>query len=272
MARAGVARAVLVPPLWDPGGNAYSLHWRRPSPSASRSWACSNRMPRIHADDCAAGRSSPACWASASCSIRRSGSRRCWRPARAALAGRGGGRTGGRVADSRAPCIGVDDIARRHPRLTIIVDHLGVLTRRVRSRRPSITCRPCWPWRSFPMCMSRPPPWATTRWIPIRSVRWTARSTGYSTPSVPAHPLGQRSVAAAPPVPAVRDALQRDIAVAVGRRPRTDHGRQMSAGCLAGSDQVRWRAGADPTDSQFPAVACADLSRVQCPGGGASTR
>lgn len=126
MARAGVARAVLVPPLWDPGGNAYSLALAQAEPGR---FAVMGLLEPDAVDPC--------------------GRLRHWKEQPGMLGIRFLLNTKERIApllEGRLAPLWpvaeqaglvvallvpgaldrVDDIARRHPALTIIVDHLGV--------------------------------------------------------------------------------------------------------------------------------------------------
>ncbi len=126
MAGAGVARVVLAPPLWDPGGNAYSLSLAQSEP---------DRFAVMGLLDPGAG--DP---------LQRL---RTWREQRGMLGIRFLFNTKDRIAPLLAGQLAplwavaeendlvvamlipgalqlVDGIAQRHPRLRIIVDHLGV--------------------------------------------------------------------------------------------------------------------------------------------------
>lgn len=124
MAAAGVDRAVLVPPLWDPEGNAYSLELAQAAP---------DRFTVMGVP--APGVPDPAGW------VRSWHSRTGLRgvrflfntPERRELAGRYDrvwpvAESLGLVVALLVPgALGMAaDIARRHPALPIIVDHLGV--------------------------------------------------------------------------------------------------------------------------------------------------
>jgi len=126
MERAGVARAVLVPPLWDPGGNAYSLALAQAEPDR---FAVMGLLEPDAAEP--------------------SERLRVWRDQPGMKGIRFLLNTNERIAPllkgELAPLWGVaeeaglvvalllpgavhvvDDIARRHPGLRIVVDHLGV--------------------------------------------------------------------------------------------------------------------------------------------------
>jgi L-fuconolactonase len=126
MARAGVARAVLVPPLWDPGGNAYSLALAQAEPDR---FAVMGLLEPDAADPCRRLRD----WKD------QPGMRgiRFLFNSRDRIAPLLEGRLAPLwpVAEEAGLVVAllipgalhrVDDIARRHPRLTLIVDHLGV--------------------------------------------------------------------------------------------------------------------------------------------------
>ena len=126
MAAAGVARVVLVPPLWDPGGNDYSLSLARAEPDR---YAVMGLLEPGATDPC--------------------GRLRTWQKHPGMLGIRFLFNTKDRIApllEGRFAQLWtvaeamdlvvallipgalnlVDEISRRHPRLRIIVDHLGV--------------------------------------------------------------------------------------------------------------------------------------------------
>jgi L-fuconolactonase len=126
MTAAGVARVVLAPPLWDPDGNAYSLSLARAEPER---FAVMGLLHPVAGDP-----------------LQRL---RAWREQRGMLGVRFLFNTKDRIAPLLAGRLApvwtvaedndlvvamlipgalhrVDDIAKRHPHLRIIVDHLGV--------------------------------------------------------------------------------------------------------------------------------------------------
>jgi L-fuconolactonase len=126
MARAGVARAVLVPPLWDPGGNAYSLSLAQAEPDR---FAVMGLLEPDAADPCARLRA----WKDQPGML----GIRFLLNSRERIAPMLAGRLAPLwpVAEAAGLVVAllipdglhlVDDIARRHPGLRIIVDHLGV--------------------------------------------------------------------------------------------------------------------------------------------------
>jgi L-fuconolactonase len=202
MAQAGVDRALLVPPLWDPDGNAYSLALAEAEPQRFavmglldsrldnpdrllRTWREQPNMRGIRFLFNTKERLAPlldgeldGLWPIAE-------------------------ETGLVVALLVPNALHiVGDLARRHPQMQIIVDHLGVPR-----------------GASGPGAFDHLPALLALADHPNVHVKAAGVRRA-------ADRVGERTVEAASSVPPMRDSLQRGLVVARARRARSDHGRQ----------------------------------------------
>jgi len=84
----------------------------------------------------------------------------------------------------------VGQVAERHPRLKLIIDHLGRRSPAETARRRGTTCRRCSPSRRIPTSRSRRRARRAIRARPIRSATSTTSCAASTTPSARADVLG----------------------------------------------------------------------------------